>query len=131
MTTDPIADMLTRIRNAQRARHKSCEIPASNLKTALAQILVERNYIARFLHREDGRQGLLKLYLKYTDDDRPVIRGLVRVSSPGRRVYAQATNLPRVRNGLGIAILSTNRGVMTDKEAAQLNVGGEILCKIW
>lgn len=128
--TDTIADFLTRIRNASAAKHKSVDVPASNLKMAIAEILKDQGYIQDFSKSEDGKQGVLSLKLRYYYGQ-PVIREIHRVSKPGRRIYAPAERLPRVRNGLGIAIISTPRGVMTDKEARRENVGGEVLCTIW
>ncbi len=128
--TDTIADFLTRIRNASAARHKSVDVPASNLKIAIAEILKDQGFIQDFSKAEDGKQGVLSLKLRYYYGQ-PVIREIQRVSKPGRRIYAPVERLPRVRNGLGIAIVSTPRGVMTDKQARRENVGGEILCTIW
>ncbi|MEM1269037.1 MAG: 30S ribosomal protein S8 [Bacteroidota bacterium] len=129
--TDPVADYLTRVRNAQKARHKHVDIPASKLKRAISQILVDKGYIRRFIDIEDGKQGVLRLYLKYSKGGEPTIQSLKRVSKPGLRTYVGASDLPRVLNGLGIAIMSTSRGVMTDKEARQINVGGEVLAFIY
>lgn len=129
--TDPIADFLTRIRNASTAQHRWVEIPASKLKARMALILKAKGYIKDFILVEDGKQGMLRLYLKYQSDGRPVLYGLERVSKPGRRVYVKALKIPRVRNGLGLGILSTSQGVLTDKEAREQGVGGEYLCKIW
>ncbi len=128
--TDPIADYLTRLRNAIAAKHRIVEIPASNLKKAMTQVLHEKGYILNYKFEEtENKQGVIKIALKYNSINRiPAIRELVRVSKPGLRKYAPADNLPRVINGLGIAILSTSKGVITDKEAKALNVGGEILC---
>ncbi|HAE88103.1 TPA: 30S ribosomal protein S8 [Candidatus Marinimicrobia bacterium] len=129
--TDPIADFLTRIRNATTAQHRWVEIPASKLKARIALILKTKGYIKDFILVEDGKQGMLRLYLKYLSDGRPVLYGLERVSKPGRRIYVKAQEIPRVRNGLGIGILSTSQGVLTDKEAREKGIGGEYLCKIW
>lgn len=129
--TDPIADFLTRIRNAQQAGHRSVDIPASKLKRAMARILQDKGYIANFIDIADNKQGVLRLFLKYDSYGQPVIREINRVSRPGLRKYAGHGNLPRVRNGLGIAILTTSQGVMTDKEARRLNIGGEVLCYIY
>ncbi len=129
--TDPIADFLTRIRNASTAQHRWVEIPASKLKARMALILKAKGYIKDFILVEDGKQGMLRLYLKYQSDGRPVLYGLERVSKPGRRIYVKALEIPRVRNGLGLGILSTSQGVLTDKEAREKGVGGEYLCKIW
>lgn len=128
--TDTIADFLTRIRNAYAAKHKSVEMPCSNLKMAMASILKDQGFIADFTKVEDNKQGLLQIKLRY-HYGQPVIREIRRISKPGRRIYAGVDNLPRVRNGLGIAIISTPRGVMSDKQARRENVGGEILCTIW
>lgn len=129
-TTDIIADLLTRVRNAQSARHKTVDVPASNLKASIAQILVEQGYVIGVEKLEDGKQGILRLSLKYFEG-KPAIHGIERVSSPGLRNYVGSDKLPRVKNGLGIAILSTSRGVMTEKEARKQNVGGEVLCRVW
>ena len=128
--TDTIADLLTRIRNASAAKHKSGDVPASNLKLAIAEILKDQGFIQDFSKSEDGKQGVLSVKLRYYYGQ-PVIREIHRVSKPGRRIYAPVERLPRVRNGLGIAIISTPRGVMTDKQARRENVGGEVLCTIW
>jgi small subunit ribosomal protein S8 len=128
--TDTISDFLTRIRNASAARHKSVDVPSSNLKIAIAEILKDQGYIQDFSKSEDGKQGVLSLKLRYYYGQ-PVIREIQRVSKPGRRIYAAVDRLPRVRNGLGIAIISTPRGVMTDKKARSENVVGEVLCTIW
>ena len=129
--TDTVADYLTRIRNAQSARHRHVDIPASKLKRAMTQILTEKGYIRRYLDIDDGKQGLLRLYLKYDRKGKPAIHMLKRISKPGLRTYVNAEKLPRVMNGLGIAILSTSRGVMTDKEARVVNVGGEVLAYVY
>ncbi|MBU3741963.1 MAG: 30S ribosomal protein S8 [Candidatus Kapabacteria bacterium] len=128
--SDTIADFLTRIRNASAAKHKAVEVPCSNLKMAIAQILKDQGYIAEFEKVDNSHQGVLHIKLRYYLGQ-PVIREIRRVSKPGRRVYAPADGLPRVRNGLGIAIVSTPRGVMSDKQARRENVGGEVLCTIW
>ncbi len=130
MITDPVADMLSRIRNAMRAGHKRVDMPVSKLKAEIARILTENHYVHDFKVLDDGRHGVLRVYLKYHEDE-PVIRDLQRVSRPGRRRYVGATELPRVRNGLGMAIISTSRGVMSDSEAREQNVGGEVLAAIW
>lgn len=129
--TDPIADMLTRIRNANSAKHDSVEIPASNLKKAIAEILVEEGYIKSYQVTEDGRQGMIKVVLKYGPGKSKIIQGLRRVSKPGLRVYAGAEDMPKVMRGLGIAIVSTSKGVMTDKRARKENIGGEVLAFVW
>ena len=128
--TDPIADMLTRIRNAGRAGKLTCEMPTSNMKRAIADILVDEGYIEKVGYRDDGKQGILKLTLKYYGN-KPVITGIKRISKPGLRVYADVEHLPRVQNGLGIAIISTSKGVMTDKIARRSRVGGEVLAFVW
>ena len=129
--TDPIADMLTRIRNAGAARHATVEVPASGMKKAIAQILLDEGYIKAFEVVENGTQGTIKITLKYTANKEKAISGLRRVSKPGLRVYAGADELPRVLKGLGIAIVSTSKGIMTDKKARELHVGGEVLAFIW
>lgn len=131
MHTDPIADYLARIRNAQRAGHRRVDIPASKLKRAMTRILVDKGYISRYIDIKDGKQGVLRLFLKYDAYGQPVIRDIKRVSKPGLRKYCDSTKIPRSLNGLGIVMLSTSSGVMTDKEAKKLNVGGEILCSIY
>ena len=129
--TDPIADMLTRIRNANSAKHDTVDIPASNMKKAIAQILVDEGYIKNYKLIEDGKQGVIKVTLKYTDGKTPVITGLRRVSKPGLRIYSNAEDMPKVMKGLGIAIISTSKGVMTDREARKQHIGGEVLAYIW
>ncbi len=129
--TDPIADMLTRIRNAGAARHATVEVPASKMKKAIAQILLDEGYIKAYEIVEDGVQGTIKITLKYTANREKAISGLRRVSKPGLRVYAGADELPRVLKGLGIAIISTSKGVMTDKQAREAHIGGEVLAFIW
>ena len=128
--TDPIADFLTRIRNAVQARHRVVEIPASRMKASMADILKNQGFISNYEKVEEGPQGLLRLTLRYSEG-KPSVLGLRRVSRPGLRRYAGATELPRVKNGLGIAIISTSQGLMTDKEARSKNVGGEVLCFVW
>lgn len=130
MLTDPISDMLSRVRNAGRAGHRRVDMPVSKIKTEIARILRDNHFILDFKVLDDGRHGVLRLYLKY-HQERPVIRDLQRVSRPGRRVYKGAQELPRVRNGLGLAIVSTSQGVMTDKEARTRNVGGEVMALVW
>ena len=130
-TSDPIADMLTRIRNANSAKHDTVDIPASNMKKAIAQILVDEGYIKNYKIIEDGKQGVIRVTLKYGEGKSQVITGLRRVSKPGLRIYAGKDELPTVLGGLGIAILSTNQGVITDKEARKLQVGGEVLAFVW
>lgn len=129
--TDPVADMLTRIRNANTAKHESVDVPASNLKKAIAKILLDEGYIKSYEVVEDGTQGVIRIQLKYLAGKEKVISGLRRVSKPGLRVYAGADELPRVLKGLGIAIISTSKGVMTDKEARKAHVGGEVLAFVW
>ena len=129
--TDPIADMLTRIRNACSAKHSRVDVPASKLKREVARVLAESRFIDNFAFIEDGKQGILRLYLRYDQNDNSIIRGLERVSTPGLRQYASKANIPRVLRGLGIAIVSTSKGVMTDKQARMNGVGGEILCSVW
>ena len=129
--TDPIADMLTRIRNANDAKHESVVVPASNMKKAIAQILVDEGYIKAFNVTEDGKQGLINITLKYGQNKAKVIQGIKRVSKPGLRVYASSEEMPKVIRGMGIAIVSTSKGVMTDKAARRLNVGGEVLAYVW
>ena len=129
--TDPVADMLTRIRNANTAKHESVDVPASNLKKAIAKILLDEGYIKSYEIVEDGTQGIIRIQLKYLAGKEKVISGLRRVSKPGLRVYAGADELPRVLKGLGIAIISTSKGVMTDKAARTNHVGGEVLAFVW
>lgn len=129
--TDSVADMLTRIRNANAAKHDSVKIPASNMKKAIAQILVDEGYIKSFTVEEDGKQGMIEVVLKYGPNKAPVITGLKRVSKPGLRIYTDCENMPKVMKGLGIAILSTSKGIMTDKDARKAHVGGEVLAFIW
>ena len=128
---DPIADMLTRIRNAQVARHDAVTMPASNTKKAIAKILLDEGYIKSYDVVDDGLQGSIKVTLKYLDKKQPVIVGLKRISKPGLRVYATCEELPKVLGGLGIAIVSTSKGLMTDKACRKENIGGEVLCYIW
>ncbi len=129
--TDPVADMLTRIRNANAAKHDKVEVPASNMKKSIARILLEEGYIRNYQILEDSPQGTIRITLKYNAGKERVITGLKRVSKPGLRVYAGADELPKVLKGLGIAIISTSRGVMTDKKARELHVGGEVLAFVW
>ena len=129
--SDVIADMLTRIRNANDAKHESVDIPASNLKKSIAEILLEEGYIKNFQIVEDGKQGIIRIALKYAPGKQKVIHGLRRVSKPGLRIYSNCEDMPKVMNGLGIAIVSTSKGVMTDKKARQANVGGEVLAFVW
>lgn len=129
--TDTIADLLTRIRNASSAKHATVDVPASNVKKAIAQILVDEGYVKSFQLIEDGKQGIIRITLKYTDGKSPVITGLRRVSKPGLRIYSSCEDMPKVRKGLGIAIVSTSKGIMTDNKARELNVGGELLAFVW
>ena len=129
--TDPIADMLTRLRNATMVRHDRTDVPASKMKLEIAKILKQEGYIRTFKVLEEGTQGVLRIYLKYSPDGEPVIHGIQRVSKPGLRVYRGVEELPKVRNGPGVAVVSTSRGVVTDEQARRLGVGGEILCEIW
>ena len=129
--TDPVADMLTRIRNANTAKHTTVDVPASNLKKSIAQILLDEGYIKAYEIVDDGTQGIIRITLKYLANKEKVISGLRRVSKPGLRVYAGADELPKVLKGLGIAIISTSRGVMTDKKARENHVGGEVLAFVW
>ena len=129
--SDVIADMLTRIRNANNAKHETVDVPASNMKKAIAEILVEEGYIKSYEVEEDGKQGVIHVQLKYGPGKTRIIQGLRRVSKPGLRVYASREDMPKVLKGLGVAIISTSKGVMTDKEARKLNVGGEVLAFVW
>ena len=129
--TDPVADMLTRIRNANSAKHETVDVPASNLKKAIAQILLDEGYIKAFNVVENGNQGIIHITLKYQAKKQQVISGLKRVSKPGLRIYAGADEIPYVLKGLGIAIISTSKGVMTDKKARELHIGGEVLAFVW
>lgn len=129
--TDAIADLLTRIRNANTAKHDTVEVPASNIKKAIVQILLDEGYIKSFTVVDDNKQGTIKITLKYTEGKAPVITGLKRVSKPGLRIYSDVENMPKVMKGLGVAIISTSKGVMTDRQARKENVGGEVLAYIW
>lgn len=129
--SDTIADMLTRIRNAHSAKHDFVDIPASNVKKAIARILLDEGYIGGFQVIEDGKQGTIHVTLKYGPNKSLIIKGLKKVSKPGLRIYCNVENMPKVMNGLGIAILSTSKGIMTDKQARSLNVGGEVLAFVW
>ena len=129
--TDSIADLLTRIRNASSAKHETVDIPASNMKKAIMQILMDEGYIKSFIVIEDGKQGIIRATLKYKSDRSPVITGLKRVSKPGLRIYSNVEDMPKVLKGLGVAIVSTSKGVMTDRQARVENVGGEVLAFIW
>lgn len=129
--TDPIADLLTRIRNAQSAKHETVEIPASNMKKSICQILLDEGYIKNFTVKEDGKQGIIKVSLKYVQGSTAAIKGLKRVSKPGLRIYSNAQEMPKVMKGLGIAVVSTSKGIITDKVARAENVGGEVLAFVW
>ena len=129
--TDSIADMLTRIRNAGAAKHETVDVPASQMKKAIAQILLDEGYIKSFQLIEDGKQGIIRIVLKYGENKTSVISGLRRVSKPGLRIYTNCEDMPKVMKGLGIAIVSTSKGVMTDKQARKENVGGEVLAFVW
>ena len=129
--TDPIADLLTRIRNANSAKHDTVEIPASNMKKSICQILVDEGFIKSFTVADDGKQGVITVALKYGANKTPVIQGLKRVSKPGLRIYSNVEDMPKVMKGLGIAIVSTSKGVMTDRQARKENVGGEVLAFVW
>ncbi len=128
--TDPIADMLTRIRNAVKAKHDRVDIPASGIKKEIARILKEEGYISNYKFIKDGKQGILRINLKYYQGQ-PSLKGLKRLSKPGRRIYAGYEDIPKIRNGLGIAIISTSKGVLTDAQARKLKVGGELICAVW
>ena len=129
--TDPIADMLSRIRNANNARHKSVDVPCSNIKKEIAKILLDEGYIKGYDVVEDDKQGIIKIDLKYSQDGERVISGLKRISKPGLRVYVKCDDVPKVLGGLGIAIISTSKGIITDKMARQNKVGGEVICYVW
>ncbi len=131
MMTDPIADMLTRIRNGNKANHKKITLPSSNEKKAIAQILLDEGFITGFNVEEDNKQGILTIDLKYTENGEKVISGLRRISKPGLRVYVKANEVPKVLDGLGTAIISTSKGLMTDRAARRENVGGEVICYVW
>ena len=129
--TDPIADLLTRIRNASSAKHDTVDIPASNMKKAICQILLDEGYIKSYTVAEDNKQGVITVALKYGEAKTPVISGLRRVSKPGLRIYSDVENMPKVMKGLGVAIISTSKGIMTDRQARNENVGGEVLAFVW
>lgn len=131
MQSDTISDFLTRIRNAQRAGHRRVDIPASKIKRAMTKILVDKGYINKYIDIQDGKQGVLRLFLKYDAYGQPVIKEMKRISKPGLRKYSDSENLPKSYNGLGVVIVSTSKGVMTDKEARKLKVGGEVLCSVY
>ena len=129
--TDPIADLLTRIRNAVQAGHTSLVVPRSKIKLAITKILKQEGFVEGYIEVEDNRQGLIKIFPRYDQSNRAVVRGLQRVSKPSRRLYVKKDDVPRVRNGLGVAILTTPQGVMTDAQAREVGVGGEVLCYVW
>ena len=129
--TDPIADMLTRIRNANTVKHETVDVPASNIKKELARILLEEGFVRGYDVIEDGKQGIIRIQLKYGQAGERVISGLKRISKPGMRVYAAKQEIPRVLNGLGISVISTSKGILTDKQARKENVGGEVICYVW
>jgi small subunit ribosomal protein S8 len=129
--SDPVADFLTCVRNAIRARHRKLDVPASYVKTELSKVLLRERFINNFKVIEDTKQGILRVYLKYTADDESVISGIRRMSSPGRRVYVGKDRIPRVMGGLGTSIVSTSRGMMTDREAREAGLGGELICQVW
>ncbi|NLS78312.1 MAG: 30S ribosomal protein S8 [Chloroflexi bacterium] len=131
IVTDPVADMLTRIRNAMAVRHRYALVPVSKLKLELARVMAEEGFVESFDVTKDRPQAMIRLWLKYTDEKDPVVMGLRRVSKPGQRIYAQKADVPWVMSGLGVAVLSTSKGVMTDRQARRLGVGGEVLCYIW
>ncbi len=130
-TTDPIADLLNRIRNALRAKHPRVDIPFSNMKSEIARVLMDCNFIHDYVHVDEGPQGFLRVYLKYTPQGQPVIQGLRRVSTPGLRRYVAQREIPRVHNGLGVAILTTSKGIMTGNEARKQGLGGEVIAEVW
>jgi small subunit ribosomal protein S8 len=129
--SDPIADMLTVIRNGCKAKHKKVEVPASGFKREILRVLLEEKFISNFRYIEDNKQGRLRVYLRYTDDEASVISGIKRISTPGLRTYAGGKAVPRVQGGLGVAIITTSQGIMTDKEAKKRGIGGEIICHVW
>ena len=129
--SDPVADFLTGIRNALRAKHRKVDVPSSGIKAELAKVLLRERYINNFKLIDDQRQGVLRVYLKYGPDERPVISGLRRMSTPGRRVYVTKDGIPKVMGGMGTAIVSTSKGVMTDREAREAGLGGELVCQVW
>ena len=129
--TDPIADMLTRVRNANSVKHDTVDVPASSIKKELDRILLEEGFVRGYDVIEDGKQGIIRIQLKYGQEGERVISGLKRISKPGMRIYANSEELPKVLNGLGIAVISTSHGILTDKQARQKNVGGEVICYVW
>ena len=131
VVTDTIADMLTRVRNASSVQHDTVDIPASNIKKEIARILLEEGYIKGYDVIEDGKQGLIRMQLKYGKNGEKVITGIKKISKPGMRVYADRNNVPKVLNGIGISVISTSKGIVTDKQARELGVGGEVICYVW
>jgi small subunit ribosomal protein S8 len=129
--SDPIADMLTCIRNAAQARHRRVDVPASRIKSEIAQVLLRENYVQNIRRIEDSKQGVIRIYLRYDEEEKSIITGLKRVSTPGRRVYVGRHDVPRVQGGMGTAIVSTSKGILTDKEARQRGLGGELICMVW
>jgi small subunit ribosomal protein S8 len=129
--SDPIADMLTCIRNATRARHRRVDVPSSKIKSEIAQVLLRENYVQNVKAVEDRKQGILRIYLRYDPEEKSIITGIKRISKPGRRIYVNRHEVPRVQGGMGTAIVSTSAGILTDKEARQRGLGGELLCMIW
>ncbi len=129
--TDPIADMLTRVRNANSVKHETVDVPASNIKKEIARILLEEGFIRGYDVIEDGKQGIIRIQLKYGQEGERVISGLKRISKPGMRIYSNSEEIPKVLNGLGVAIISTSKGIFTDKQARQNKVGGEVICYVW
>lgn len=129
--TDPLADMLTRIRNAHQANHEKIEVPSSKLKMGVAKVLKKEGFIKNFKLIQDNKQGILRIYLKYTDAKKPVINGLIRISKPSRRVYTGSEDIPPIRGGFGVTVMSTSKGICSDREARQKNMGGEVLCQVW
>lgn len=129
--SDPIADMLTCIRNAAAARHRRVDVPASRIKSEIASVLLRENYLQNVKRIDDKKQGLLRIYLRYDSDEKSIISGLTRVSKPGRRIYVNRHEVPRVQGGIGTAIVSTSQGILTDKEARQRGLGGELVCMVW
>ena len=129
--TDPIADFLTRIRNAIQAGHRRVDVPASNVKKRMAEILYEQKFIRNYIIIDDGKQGIIRLFLKFDSEGNSIIKNLKRVSTPGRRYYVDAFHLPRVKNNMGIAMISTSKGILTERQAQRENVGGEVLCYVW
>lgn len=129
--TDPLADMLTRIRNAHQANHEKIEVPSSKLKMGVAKVLKKEGFIKNFKLIQDNKQGILRVYLKYTDEKKPVIKGLIRISKPSRRVYTGSEDIPPIRGGFGVTVMSTSKGICSHREAQEKNMGGEVLCQVW